>query len=57
MAIANISRYVTPRQWGHYDAGAILDALVDAKTAAGVLNRLPYLSQWIEQIREEQLRL
>ena len=57
MAAANISRYVLPREWGRYDAGAILDALVDAKTAAGVLNRLPYLSQWIEQIHEEQLRL
>ena len=28
-----------------------------SKTAAGVLNRLPYLPQWIEQAHEEQLRL
>ena len=57
MATANISRYLTPRQWARYDASAIMDALVAAKTAAGVLNRLPYLPQWIEQIHEEQLRL
>ena len=54
---ANISRYQMPRQWARYDAGAILDALVAAKTAAGILNQLPYLPQWIAQIHEEQLRL
>lgn len=57
MATEQINRYLTPRQWARYDAGAILDALVAAKTAAGVLNQLPYLPQWIEQIHEEQLRL
>ena len=40
-----------------YDAAAILDQLVEARSAAGVLNRLPYLQQWIEQVHEEQLRL
>ena len=57
MATEQINRYLTPRQWARYDAGAILDALVAAKTAAGVLNQLPYLPQWIAQIHEEQLRL
>lgn len=52
-----ISRYVPPRRWLQYDAVAIFDLLVQAKTAAGVLNRMPHLRQWIEQIHETQLRL
>ena len=32
-------------------------SLVEAKTSAAVLNRLPYLHRWIEQVHEEQLRL
>ena len=31
--------------------------MVEARSAAGVLNRLPYLQQWIAQVHEEQLRL
>ena len=57
MTSAGIIRYRIPRQWAGYNAAAILDLLVAAKTAAGVLHRLPYLNQWIEQIHEEQLRL
>ena len=51
------SLYTLPERWVSYDAAAILDPLVGAKSAAGVLNRLPYLQQWIEQVHEEQLRL
>ena len=57
MTPESVSRYVVPQQWMHYDAAAILDLLVKAKTAAGVLNRMPYLPLWIEQVHEEQLRL
>ena len=57
MTSAGIIRYRIPRQWAGYNAAAIMDLLVAAKTAAGVLHRLPYLNQWIEQIHEEQLRL
>ena len=57
MTIARPSRYFVPRQWLRYDGAAIANLLVEAKTAAGVLNRLPYLPQWIEQAHEEQLRL
>ncbi len=57
MTSAGIIRYRIPRQWAGYNAAAILDLLVAAKTAAGVLHRLPYLNRWIEQIHEEQLRL
>jgi len=57
MTSAGIIRYRIPRQWAGYNAAAIMDLLVAAKTAAGVLHRLPYLNRWIEQIHEEQLRL
>ena len=57
MTTASVSRYSVPRRWLRYDGAAIASLLVEAKTAAGVLNRLPYLPQWIEQAHEEQLRL
>ncbi len=57
MTTANISRYAPPAGWIYYDKAAILDQLVEAKTAAGVLRQLPYLPQWIEAVHQEQLRL
>ena len=51
------SLYTPPERWVSYDAAAVLDRLVEARSAAGVLNRLPYLQQWIDQVHEEQLRL
>ena len=57
MTTTRVSRYVVPRRWLRYDGAAIGGLLIEAKTAAGVLNRLPYLPQWIEQAHEEQLRL
>ena len=57
MTTVRISRYSLPQQWLRYHASAIVGLLVDAKTAAGVLSQLPYLSRWIEQVHEEQLRL
>ncbi len=57
MTAVNISRYAPPRRWIHYDKTAILEQLVEAKTASGVLRQLPYLSQWIETVHQEQLRL
>lgn len=52
-----VSRYIVPRYWIRYDIAAVAGALIEAKTASGILIGLPYLSQWIEQAREEQLRL
>ena len=52
-----VSRYHVPRQWLRYNVAALVTPLVEARTAAGVLNRMPYLHRWIEQIHEEQLRL
>ena len=57
MTSENISRYIEPQQWILYDMASIVDRLVEAKTAAGILRGLPYLPQWIEQVHEEQLRL
>ena len=57
MTIGNVSRYVMPRQWARYDAMALFDSLLEARTAAAVLNRTPYLPQWIAEIHQEQLRL
>ena len=57
MTTVPVRRYVAPRRWLTYDISAIASLLIEAKTAAGVLNRLPYLPQWIEQAHEEQLRL
>ena len=52
-----MSRYIRPQQWIRFDAAAIMEPLIAAKTAAGILGGLPYLPQWIAQVHEEQLRL
>ena len=57
MTSATISGYSIPERWIRYDLSAVFELLVQARTAAGVLNRMPYLPQWIEQVHEEQLRL
>ena len=57
MTSQNVSRYLLPQRWLRYDPAAIMDPLIAAKTAAGILRGLPYLPQWIAQVHEEQLRL
>ena len=57
MTSENVSRYIVPQHWIRYDATAVFNLLVEAKTAAAVLRQMPYLHQWIEQAHEEQLRL
>ena len=57
MSRETTSLYTLPERWVSYDAAAVLDQLVEARSAAAVLNRLPYLHQWISQVHEEQLRL
>lgn len=57
MTSPRISHYALPEQWTRYDLAAVSGPLIEAKTAAGVLNRMPRLPQWIEQAHEEQLRL
>ena len=57
MTAQPVSPYVVPRQWVRYDIAAVAGPLIEARTAAGVLSRMAYLPQWIEQAHEEQLRL
>ena len=57
MISGSMSRYLAPQRWIRYDAAAVMDPLIAAKTAAGILRGLPYLPQWIAQVHEEQLRL
>ena len=57
MTTGQIYRYATPSLWIQYERTAIFEQLIAARTAAGVLSRLPYLSQWIETVHQEQLRL
>ena len=57
MSAETTGPYTLPQRWVFYETAAILDQLVEARSAAGVLNRLPYLQQWIAQVHEEQLRL
>ena len=57
MTSENVRRYIIPQHWIRYDAAAVFNLLVEAKSAAAVLRQMPYLRQWIEQAHEEQLRL
>ena len=57
MTTESVRRYISPQHWIRYDAAAVFNLLIEAKTAANVLRRMPYLHQWIEQAHEEQLRL
>ena len=52
----SISRYIPPPRWAIYDPGSVIDRLAEAKAAAGLLRRLPYLYQWIEHLKAIQLR-
>ena len=57
MNTARIHRYTLHSQLIHYDKAAVMEELIEARTAAGVLRQLPYLPQWIETAHQEQLRL
>ena len=46
------SLYDVPERWVSYGTAAVLDHLVEARNAAAVLNQLPYLQQWINQVQE-----
>ncbi len=57
MTTRSVSQFHVPQQWVRCNLSEVAMPLVEAKTSAGVLNRLPYLHNWIEQVHEEQLRL
>jgi Fic family protein len=49
-------RYELPRRWILYDAGAVMAALVEAKSAVRALTTLPYQKSWVEALQELQLK-
>ena len=49
MTTANINRYAPSVGWIYYDKANILDQLVEAKTAAGVLRQLSELSRLLSR--------
>ena len=57
MTAPSVNQYHAPQQWVRYDIAAVVGPLIEAKTAAQVLSRLPYLPQWIAEAHKEQLRL
>ena len=57
MTAPSVNQYHAPQQWVRYDIAAVVDSLIEAKTAAQVLSRLPYLPQWIAEAHKEQMRL
>lgn len=57
MSSQSVSPYTLPTQWIQYDIAVVAGPLIEAKTAAQVLTRMPYLPQWIAEAHKEQLRL
>ena len=49
-------RYELPRRWIFYDAGAVMAALVGAKSAVQSLTTLPFQKSWVEALQELQLK-
>src|ERR1017187_6488080 len=49
-------RYEQPKRWIHYDARAIMEALVEAKAAVRALIMLPFQKSWVEALQELQLK-
>jgi Fic family protein len=49
-------RYELPKRWILYDAKAIMEALVEAKSAVRALTTLPYQKSWVEALQELQLK-
>jgi len=49
-------RYELPKRWILYDAGAVMAALVEAKSAVQSLKTLPFQKSWVEALQELQLK-
>ena len=50
-------RYKPPSLWIHYDRGAILEELAEAKGAIIALKSLPFQRRWVEALQAMQLKL
>jgi Fic family protein len=49
-------RYEQPKRWILYDANAVMEALVEAKSAVRALTTLPFQKSWVEALQELQLK-
>jgi Fic family protein len=49
-------KYKSPHNWIQYDKMAVIDALVQAKSAMISLTNIPYQKQWAEQLQIVQLK-
>jgi Fic family protein len=49
-------RYEKPRNWVHYDAQAVIQALAEAKAAVLALKSMPYQRQWVEELQKIELK-
>src|ERR1035437_2726892 len=49
-------RYEQPKRWILYDASAVMEALVEAKSAVRALTTLPFQKSWVEALQELQLK-
>jgi Fic family protein len=49
-------RYELPKRWILYDANAVMEALVEAKSAVRALTTLPFQKSWVEALQELQLK-
>lgn len=49
-------RYERPQHWILYQASAVMQALVEAKSSVRALTTLPYQKSWIEALQELQLK-
>ena len=50
-------RYEMPLQWIEYDPRAIVNELVDAKSAVLSLTTAPYQRDWVEKLQQIQLKM
>ena len=50
-------RYEIPLKWIEYDPIAIVNELVDAKSAVLSLTTAPYQRDWIEKLQQIQLKM
>lgn len=49
-------RYERPQRWILYQASAVMQALVEAKSSVRALTTLPYQKSWVEALQELQLK-
>lgn len=51
-----VIKYKTPDNWIKYDVSSIASKLLEAATLVKTLSSMPYKLEWVEELREMQLR-